>query len=256
MAEEQVNPTVNPIEIASEITVAWLSNPNVNAAASEVPAFLKAVHTTLNELSNGATTEIVDAPVEFVPAVPVRSSVKPDYIISLINGRKFKTLKRHLSLNGLTPKEYRERYGLKSDYPMVAANYSEHRRAVAQRLGLGRKPAAAAAPSEPEAIAVAVETAPAKTKRGSAKPRATKAAASIARTVGRRAPSKAAPAPAPDASQAGFADVTPSPAKPKRAATKPRAAAKPKLVAQAEGAAQAAAALPKRGRPKKQLTEA
>lgn len=180
MAEGQVIPTADFLEIASDITIAWLSNPNVNAGASDVPTFLKAMHATIIELSSSPTIEIADVPVEFVPAVPVRSSVKPDYIISLINGQKFKTLKRHLSTHGLTPEEYRARYGLKSDYPMVAASYSEHRRDVAQKLGLGRKPAPSMTQEEPEAIAVVAEPAPAKLKRKPGKPRVGKAAAPIA----------------------------------------------------------------------------
>ena len=213
MAEEQVNPTVNSLDIAREITVAWLSNPNVNAAASDVPAFLKAMHETISQLSSGATTQTPDEPAEFVPAVPVRSSVKPDYIISLIDGRKFKTLKRHLALQGLTPEAYRERYGLKSDYPMVAPSYSEHRREVARKLGLGRKPAVESAQSAPETLAVAAEATPAKPKRDPAKPRAAKAAAPKAKTTGARA-SKNAPAAAQSASESIIAEPVPTPTKP------------------------------------------
>ena len=76
-------------------------------------------------------------------AVSVRKSLaSPDHIISMIDGKPYKTLRRHLTTNGLTPDEYRARYGLKADYPMVAASYSESRRALAKSIGLGRKPAA------------------------------------------------------------------------------------------------------------------
>jgi predicted transcriptional regulator len=139
MADESTDNSANAVELAAELTIAWLGNPNVRAAAEDVPAFLKSMHATIGELSKPADTAPADTILEHVPAVPVRSSVKPDYLISLIDGRKLKSLKRHLSTHGLTPQEYRERYGLKPDYPMVAANYSAQRREVAQKLGLGRK---------------------------------------------------------------------------------------------------------------------
>ena len=243
-----------------------------------VPTFLKAMHSTISELSSGATTEMVEEPTEFVPVVPVRSSVKPDYIVSLINGRKFKTLKRHLALHGLTPGEYRERYGLKSDYPMVAPSYSERRREVARQVGLGRKPAEKAAQAAPEAIAVVAEPAPAKPKRGPAKSRVVKAAVPTARAAGAPAASKKAPAAALVVSEAVIAEPVPTPTKPKRGSAKPRAAkvtasaaeaitsppapkkpravSKPKVVPKAEDAAEVAAAAPKRRWARKQLADA
>ena len=75
-----------------------------------------------------------------MPAVSVRKSLSdPDHIISMIDGKKYKTLRRHLSTHGMTPAEYRVRYGLKLDYPIVAANYSDNRRAIALKIGLGRQ---------------------------------------------------------------------------------------------------------------------
>jgi len=186
MADEPTSNAADPIALATELTVAWLSNPNVRASAEEVPAFLKSIHATIGELSNGTSAAAADAAPEYVPAVPVRSSVKPDFIISLIDGRKLKSLKRHLSVHGLTPAEYRERYGLKPDYPMVAANYSAQRREVAQRLGLGRKARSARGKAAELVSAAAPQDAaptPAKaaakpTRRAAAKPKAaTKSAA-------------------------------------------------------------------------------
>lgn len=139
MAEEQAAAASDLIALASEITAAWLASPNVRATAEEVPTFLRSMHATLVDLSTPAAAPEVDPPLEYAPAVPVRSSVKPDYIVSLIDGKKLKTLKRHLSTHGLTPAEYRERYGLKADYPMVAPNYAAQRRETAKRIGLGRK---------------------------------------------------------------------------------------------------------------------
>jgi len=181
MAEEQAADGLNAVELATELTIAWLGNPNVRATAEEVPAFLKSMHATIGELSTGAASASAEEVVEYIPAVPVRSSVKPDYLVSLIDGRKLKSLKRHLASHGLTPAEYRERYGLKPDYPMVAANYSAHRREVAQRLGLGQKgrsarvavPVAAVAPAPGTPIKAAARPA----RRAAAKPKATPKAA-------------------------------------------------------------------------------
>ena len=183
MADENDPKTGNAIELATQLTIAWLSNPNVKTSAEEVPAFLKAIHATLGALSGATGEQAAEAGGEHKPAVPVRSSVKPDFITSLIDGRKLKSLKRHLTMHGLTPKEYRERYGLKADYPMVAPNYSAQRREVAKKLGLGRKPRATAAPDAVAATAGAMKLSgkavgkPAAKPNGEAKPKAAKAAA-------------------------------------------------------------------------------
>jgi len=184
MADEQTSNAVNPIELATELTIAWLSNPNVRASAEDVPAFLKSIHATIGELSNGGNADPADATPEYVPAVSVRSSVKPDYIISLIDGRKLKSLKRHLSSHGLTPAEYRERYGLKPDYPMVASNYSAQRREVAQKLGLGSKGRAARAAVADSAPAVPTKAA------ASAPPKPARRTANNGKSTGKAAPAK------------------------------------------------------------------
>jgi predicted transcriptional regulator len=170
MADETTSNAANPIELATELTIAWLNNPNVRAQAEDVPAFLKTIHATIGELSNRSDTTSADAAPEYIPAVPVRSSVKPDYIISLIDGRRLKSLKRHLTTHGLTPAEYRERYGLKPDYPMVAPNYSAQRREVAQRLGLGRKGRAAQAATTAPAPAATPKAATPAAAKSAAKP--------------------------------------------------------------------------------------
>ena len=120
------------------------------------------MHATVTELASGApaTEESADeaAPeAEFTPAVSVRKSLaSKEHIVSLIEGKPYKTLRRHLATNGLTPEEYRARYNLKADYPMVAPAYSEARRAMAHKIGLGAKgrasrnaaaPASAATPA-------------------------------------------------------------------------------------------------------------
>lgn len=141
MSEDQNDPN-NAIELATELTVAWLSNPNTRATAQEVPEFLKSMHDAVASLSAPAATEPTAEEVPtHTPAVSVRKSLaNPNHIISMIDGKPYKTLRRHLSTHGLTPAEYRERYGLKPDYPMVAPTYSEQRRAMAKKIGLGRKP--------------------------------------------------------------------------------------------------------------------
>ena len=146
---------LNAVELATELTIAWLGNPNTRISADEVPAFLGKMHDTVSALlgATDANTDVQPA-TEYTPAVSVRKSLSSkDHIISMIDGKAYKTLRRHLATHGMTPAEYRDRYGLKPDYPMVAENYSESRRAMAKKIGLGRKPgarkgdAAAAAPA-------------------------------------------------------------------------------------------------------------
>jgi len=136
---------LNAVELAAELTIAWLGNQNNRVGAEDVPAFLRTMHATISELS-GATSAAglasgeVGPAQEFIPAVTARKSLaSPDHIISMIDGKPYKTLRRHLSTNGLTPAEYRARYNLKADYPMVAPSYSAARRAMAQKIGLGSK---------------------------------------------------------------------------------------------------------------------
>ena len=140
MTEESTD--LNAVELATELTIAWLGNPNTRTSADEVPAFLGKMHDTVSSLlgaSDPAPAE--EAPTEYTPAISARKSLaSKDHIISMIDGKPYKTLRRHLSTNGMTPAEYRERYGLKADYPMVAESYSESRRVMAKKIGLGRKP--------------------------------------------------------------------------------------------------------------------
>ena len=145
----------NTVELATELTIAWLSNPNTRTSSDDVPTFLKSMHDAVAALSSAAEAAPTGAETpEFTPAVSVRKSLaSKDHIISMIDGKPYKTLRRHLSTNGLTPEEYRARYNLKADYPMVAESYSESRRATAMKIGLGRKPAPEAAPAETTAEA-------------------------------------------------------------------------------------------------------
>ena len=163
MTEESEN---NMVDLATELTIAWLGNPNTRVSAEEVPTFLRTMHTAVSALATGtkgageAVSEAAGAE-QYMPAITARKSLaSPDHIISMIDGKPYKTLRRHLSTHGLSPKEYRERYKLKPDYPIVAPNYSEARRAMAKKIGLGQKgraarPAAELSPgSTPTAPAV------------------------------------------------------------------------------------------------------
>lgn len=133
---------IDAVELATELTIAWLSNPNTRAQASEVPDFLKTMHNAVTELLVTPTADEQGEPSQaFEPAVTVRKSLASrDHLISLIDGKPYKTLRRHLTNHGLSPDEYRARYNLKPDYPMVAPAYAEHRRELAKKIGLGRKP--------------------------------------------------------------------------------------------------------------------
>lgn len=140
------------VELAAQLTIAWLGNENNRVAADEVPAFLRSMHATLNDLSDegGALADPEeDADVVHTghqPAVSVRKSLASrDHIISMIDGKPYRTLRRHLAAHGLTPESYRERYNLRADYPMVAESYSERRRVLAQEIGLGQRGRAARA---------------------------------------------------------------------------------------------------------------
>lgn len=130
------------VELATELTIAWLSNPNTRAQANEVPDFLRTMHDAVAALSAPASSPS-EEPLQSArsePAVSVRKSLaSPDHILSLIDGKPYKSLKRHLRNHGLTPAEYRDRFGLKADYPMVAPGYAEKRRNLAKAIGLGRK---------------------------------------------------------------------------------------------------------------------
>ncbi|SEJ19485.1 transcriptional regulator, MucR family [Sphingomonas sp. OV641] len=129
--------------LATELTIAWLANPNTRVNPDDVPGVLASMYEavrTLGKTSAPDEGDAADTP-EYKPAVSVRKSLAdPDFIVSLIDGKKYRSLRRHLNAHGLSPEDYRQRYGLKPDYPMVAPGYSAARRDVAKKLGLGRKP--------------------------------------------------------------------------------------------------------------------
>jgi predicted transcriptional regulator len=119
------------LELTTEIVAAHVGNNPVSAA--ELPSLIQDVYRTL--ISVGTSQAPSEKPK---PVVPVKKSVFPDYIICLEDGKKLKMLKRHLkTAYSMTPEEYRERWGLPADYPMVAPNYAKHRSALAKEIGLG-----------------------------------------------------------------------------------------------------------------------
>ena len=132
MEEIQTDMTETLITLTSDIVAAHVSNNNVDVA--EVPTLISNVYSALSGLGGTETEE--EKPE---PAVPIRSSVKKDYIVCLEDGKKMKMLKRHLkTAYDMTPEEYREKWGLPGDYPMVAPVYSKQRSMLAKQMGLGK----------------------------------------------------------------------------------------------------------------------
>ena len=122
------------ITLTADIVAAHVSNNSV--AVNDLPTLISNVHTALAAL--GTPTVAVVEKQE--PAVSIRSSIKPDYVVCLEDGKKLKMLKRHLMTHyGMTPDQYRAKWGLPNDYPMVAPNYAEQRRTLAKAIGLGTK---------------------------------------------------------------------------------------------------------------------
>ena len=125
--------------LTAQIVSAHVANNSVQSDA--LPALIQSVFKTLSGAGKDAPEQ-----AKLEPAVPIKKSVFPDHIICLEDGKKLKMLKRHLATSyNMTPQQYRERWGLPHDYPMVAPDYAKHRSALAKEIGLGRKPAEAAA---------------------------------------------------------------------------------------------------------------
>jgi len=126
------------ISLTADIVAAYVAKNNV--AAADLPTLIGQIHGSMSSLAAGGPA-VKEAPK---PAVPIKKSITPDYIVCLEDGKKFKSLKRHLgSAYGMTPDEYRQKWGLPIDYPMVAPNYAAARSELAKQTGLGRKPKAA-----------------------------------------------------------------------------------------------------------------
>ncbi|WP_114947077.1 MucR family transcriptional regulator [Microvirga calopogonii] len=163
MSESAIAP--NYIELCADIVSAYVSNNSVPAA--DLPSLLNSVYAALTKTTQGQQEE---PKAELTPAVSVRKSVTPDYIICLEDGKKFKSLKRHLrSTYDMTPEQYRAKWSLPADYPMVAPNYAKARSELAKTMGLGQQRKKGAAPVE----TAANDGASAKPKRTAAKAAAT-----------------------------------------------------------------------------------
>ncbi len=131
---DQASP--NFIELASDIVSAYVANNSV--PASDLPQLINDVYGALTRVGTGAVVEVKAEPQK--PAVSVRKSLGDDYLICLEDGKKFKSLKRHLrSQYNLSPEQYREKWGLPADYPMVAPNYAMARSQLAKKMGLGQQ---------------------------------------------------------------------------------------------------------------------
>lgn len=180
MSESALSP--NLIELTADIVSAYVSNNSVPAA--ELPALINAVYAALTKRGQGASQK---SEGELTPAVPVRRSVTADAIICLEDGKKFKSLKRHLrTAFNMTPEEYRAKWGLTADYPMVAPNYAKARSELARSIGLGQQRRKSATPVNP----LVDDTAFAKPKKPAA--RATRKSDAEAAPVKSRRAKKAA----------------------------------------------------------------
>ena len=136
MADQPVS--MDMLGLTAQIVAAHVSNNPV--PQDGLPALIQDVYRTLTSVGKEAAPVVADKPQ---PAVPVKKSIFPEYLICLEDGKKLKMLKRHLkTAYNMSPDEYRERWGLGSEYPMVAPNYAKHRSALAKKIGLGTKPRA------------------------------------------------------------------------------------------------------------------
>jgi predicted transcriptional regulator len=137
------------VEMTADIVSAYVSNSSVSV--SDLPALIQQVHKALIGIADSASTPEAAPPA--APAVSIKKSITPDFLICLEDGRKFKSLKRHLRTKyDMSPEQYRAKWGLPKDYPMVAPNYAQARSNLAKQMGLGqggRKPAGARAGRKP-----------------------------------------------------------------------------------------------------------
>ena len=125
------------VALAAEVVSAFVGNNSVPVA--ELPGLISSVHSALVKISDGAAAATTPEPEVLTPAVSIRKSMSPDHLICLDDGRRFKSLKRHLATLGMTPDQYRAKWNLPADYPMVAPNYAAARSALAKNMGLGQK---------------------------------------------------------------------------------------------------------------------
>ena len=131
----EASKSINYIELAADIVSAYVSNNTV--PASDLPGLIHEVYQALQRVTNGSAPVVTEAPR---PAVPAKKSLTNDFIICLEDGKKFKSLKRHLRTQyNMSPEDYRDKWGLPPDYPMVAPNYAKARSQLAKQMGLGQQ---------------------------------------------------------------------------------------------------------------------
>jgi predicted transcriptional regulator len=155
--EANTDKAVDFTRLTADVVSAYVSKNPLRPA--DLPELLSSVHAALSGLNHGGETAA--APVEKLTSAQIRKSITPDALISFEDGKPYKTLRRHLTIRGLTPDAYREKWGLPRDYPMTAVSYSEERSALAKSLGLGQLRRKAA----PKSVAVA-DSVSEKPKRG------------------------------------------------------------------------------------------
>lgn len=217
--------TDNLIQLTADIVSSMVGNNNV--ATGDVPGLIKSVHGALSALGAPEPEPEVEKPRG---AVSPRASIKPDGLISMIDGKKYQTLRRHITRHGYTPESYRETFGLPRDYPLTSSNYSELRRGMAKLIGLGRKAGEtlldAVTPSSEPANE---DGAPEPAKRGR-KPRSAKPANDVAESAA--VDMATTPEPAPAAASEAPADGSFAP----EDATKPKRGRPRKVSAEASAA--------------------
>lgn len=136
MSDSTDNQAVDFVDLASDIVSAYVSNNSI--PPSELPSLIQGVHAALTRLASGSAEPTPEEIPEKASPAQIRKSVTPSGIVSFLDGKTYKTLKRHLTGHGLNPHSYRQRYGLPADYPMVAPDYAAQRSALAKSIGLGR----------------------------------------------------------------------------------------------------------------------
>ncbi|WP_424753299.1 MucR family transcriptional regulator [Methylobacterium sp.] len=167
MADSTQNSQPDYIKLAADIVAAYVSNNSLPTSA--LGELLSNVHAAVSGLAIGGNGAVAEDKIEKATPAQIKKSITPDHLISFEDGKPYRTMKRHLTLRGLSPETYRAKYGLPADYPMVSASYSAARSALAKQLGLGqqRNSAAKAKAVVPEkAVVEEAASAPEKPKKG------------------------------------------------------------------------------------------
>ena len=136
MSENIETQATDFVDLTGDIVAAYVSNNSIRP--SELPDLIRTVYGALNTLTGGSTQAPAEAEVEKPTAAQIRKSVQPDGIVSFLDGKTYKTMKRHLGAHGLDAQSYRQRFGLPAEYPMVASAYAARRSELAKSIGLGR----------------------------------------------------------------------------------------------------------------------